>query len=1125
MRAFDLDTTEPLHSVQLFKTGTIHGIIELGANAATKNSKRLLIWGGRSVCIVQVKDVSGQNGVLGLDFHVQASELSLTDWILDACCDSSGSSNASEDAFPEAFLVTSHNALLSLSLHRCLDKDLSCFISSTPFAWGPQSMLYSAHLINLDSTRLLVASGTVFGEVLVWTCQKSFDISSNGVQPGRLAFSFSGHEGSVFGVRIADSFNCSGYNFSQRFVVSCSDDRTIRIWDISKIDRQDLQALERKEEDHQTGFGEDSPDVVGQKSQCLATAMGHASRIWGVRLLSREDNRWQILSYGEDASSHIWLFDYVTPNSLLSKGPSTLKLEKVHEYHAGKNIWAVATKNCVDSTYLVTTGGADGRIVLYTVNSCNTQSLEDISVIPGGKNNAALSGPPSLASFAFAAMQGNWDLYRVLKSQKPAYPSGVFRGTATLASRSPSDRSYDGEYLYSEEGILTTEQGLSLKGSRHYVYRYQSKKDIITAWFVKPDDNFSVDYLFHLVEFQGKNANTHNRNPEQVSSLTAAGHHLCVNDQYDAMYVFHAKDSALETWSVKYDVKGPEKDYYADATYSRNSIPNRESSISSTKMELSKQYAGPKENPDKEYDFVKHKDLPKIYIWIAEHELLATTIQGRLVLGKLSTKNSTTTSIPERLGRQDVSWIEVAHIDDLASKSLMTSLFPVEAALLSGKKGIVYLYIRAQQRISPIMTLPGKVSAIFSQELSIESPSWRSSRDKGSYFGVVITCLGSQTARLFILEKDFYISELASIVLPLSFIVTTAHWIEGESLLALGSRDGKICVYDTSNFASSVENAAFPQSFHVHNTDAVTIIQTRAGPPSSPGTHIFTAGRDGKFAVHRIVAERDCTDLKIDFETLHISTPPFGPNIEGAHFDEQTNDLSLWGFRSTYFVVWNSTRQQEVVAVNCGGVHRNWAYRATGKGGSFVWTKASTCNIHLQTQPSHIVLQAGGHGREIKTMAFHRAADGSRIGNLLVTGSEDTTIRVYSVGLTSNPPFQGFKCELTLHKHTTGVQRVKFSPSGTLLFSAGGREEFFVWRVSDIGGPGFPVGIMIDGVCPPVTPASDLRIMDFDVVGINRKADTGADDELLISMVYSDSTVRVSLSPLETLSMLLLLSN
>src|SRR5204863_8380659 len=107
-----------------------------------------------------------------------------------------------------------------------------------------------------------------------------------------------------------------------------------------------------------------------------------------------------------------------------------------------------------------------------------------------------------IAKAPFRALQGAWKLSRTLKSVLPLFPSGTFTGTASFHPRYPTDPQYDGEYLYEEEGILHTDQGASLRGTRKYVYRFQESQGCrVSAWFVKPDDGKEVDYFFHDLEF------------------------------------------------------------------------------------------------------------------------------------------------------------------------------------------------------------------------------------------------------------------------------------------------------------------------------------------------------------------------------------------------------------------------------------------------------------------------------------------------------------------------------------------------------------------------------------------------------------------------------------------------
>ena len=84
-------------------------------------------------------------------------------------------------------------------------------------------------------------------------------------------------------------------------------------------------------------------------------------------------------------------------------------------------------------------------------------------------------------------LQGSWKIERKLKSVRKEYPTGIFTGTASFHPRASTDSTYDFEYLYTENGQLTTDQGFSLTAHRCYVYRYVEETDMISVWFVKQD--------------------------------------------------------------------------------------------------------------------------------------------------------------------------------------------------------------------------------------------------------------------------------------------------------------------------------------------------------------------------------------------------------------------------------------------------------------------------------------------------------------------------------------------------------------------------------------------------------------------------------------------------------------
>ncbi|KAI9662206.1 MAG: hypothetical protein M1829_006188 [Trizodia sp. TS-e1964] len=177
-----------------------------------------------------------------------------------------------------------------------------------------------------------------------------------------------------------------------------------------------------------------------------------------------------------------------------------------------------------------------------------------------------------VASAAFRAMQGNWKLSRVLKSAMPTFPSGTFTGSASFHPRPPSHPLFHSEYLYIEEGSLVTEQGLVMKGSRRYVYRYNEREHKISAWFVKPDDAETVDYLFHQLEILLPEVTEAPSGPEvspPPPGWTAKGYHLCVKDDYHSEYLFRFCGINLATFNIVHRVDGPNKSYITDTSFVR----------------------------------------------------------------------------------------------------------------------------------------------------------------------------------------------------------------------------------------------------------------------------------------------------------------------------------------------------------------------------------------------------------------------------------------------------------------------------------------------------------------------------------------------------------------------------
>ena len=1126
LKVFDERKRTLIYTERVFDSQAIHGIACESLPQDAGNSGAVLIWGGRSICLMSIEAHHDTDGKPRCKVFRYLPEAVWDDWILDGCFRTPNPADSGSGCkMIEAILVTAHNDLLRLkfvtesvetSEDRCLYR----------IASGPSSILYSAHMLWADDgCRVLVAAGTVFGEVLLWSFACDQSVSSEVC----LHYRFTGHEGSVFGVRISDVAQTGAV---KRILASCSDDRTIRIWNISDLNSGESleSSVERKLNKSKTGFlGEmNEADSTG----CLAMIMGHASRIWGLRFLVQRNDFWDLISYAEDSTAQVWRASPVLDKKRTMSTPQDhiyqLSHQTTYSYHSGKNLWAMAVFEKNREDCIVATGGADGCITTYKPNLhgvsarmsawTSQYTMDEIqktmqTTYRGMCPKYADTSASSTRNI-FDALKGSWKLFRNLDSVLSTYPSGTLHGIATFAKRPPTDNIYDAEYLYSENGDFITQQGLTMRATRQYVYRYSRSTDAISVWFVKPDDGNAVDYFFHKLDFRELDLDI-DPGPKIRS---ASGFHLCVDDKYNASYTFHMNDSNITKWHAVFNVSGPNKDYTAKATYTRDqeaSSPEEPKYMSSPSMKRDRDALGNQSAKGK-------PDTFKTYTWISENEVLTTTEHGNILVGTLafSTERSSRDEF------QNVIWDHVGHQTNLSSSCIATSIPSLNLAVLTGTDGQINLYNHRSSKIGIVGKLPGKAGLLTAHRLSEAWNSWLQLSHRGETVGVLATCLGTSQTTLFIvlpeIEADGQSTEEGAgfsavhkchLKLQPRFIVTSSCFLDSEESIILGSRSGDIAIYDLAHTAPSLAVNVTPNYFqNLHGEDAITLIQIVPHDISDPTGRpaIITAGRNGKWAIHHVFLRVENSGRCVTLETIHVGAPPFGPNIEGAYIDSTSKDLLLWGFRSKQFVVWNESHKMEVMSVDCGGAHRSWAYTPNQNGsggGSFVYTKASVCHVHSQMGASHQVIQHGGHGREIKAIALptpiKTSNDDDAKRMLVATGAEDTAIRIFDLNA-------GFKCLSIITKHTTGIQQLRWSPNGHLLFSAAGCEEIFAWRVRSA--PLVSLGVVCEAQCPVVTEEADLRIMDFAIEAIYHQPDddTAAyEPQFFLSIVYSDSSVRI----------------
>ncbi|KAI9782494.1 MAG: hypothetical protein M1839_004980 [Geoglossum umbratile] len=209
----------------------------------------------------------------------------------------------------------------------------------------------------------------------------------------------------------------------------------------------------------------------------------------------------------------------------------------------------------------------------YIPNTASPQAQATLASLGRTLQASTARFPSFVARATFSALQGTWEFSRTLKSAIPTFPSGTFTGRASFHPRLPTDGGYDGEYLYTEEGEFVTDEGLRLRGSRRYVWRYGEEGDKLSVWFVKSNDGLSVDYFFHELEFFGRSTDALDSDgggfADGDGGWAATGHHLCEMDDYTSRYRFVFGGTALKRFGVRYLVVGPKKDYSTETWYRR----------------------------------------------------------------------------------------------------------------------------------------------------------------------------------------------------------------------------------------------------------------------------------------------------------------------------------------------------------------------------------------------------------------------------------------------------------------------------------------------------------------------------------------------------------------------------
>lgn len=338
----------------------------------------------------------------------------------------------------------------------------------------------------------------------------------------------------------------------------------------------------------------------------------------------------------------------------------------------------------------------------------------------------------------------------------------------------------------------------------------------------------------------------------------------------------------------------------------------------------------------------------------------------------------------------------------------------------------------------------------------------------------------------------------------LSFTTTCMWKDEVNNWLLLGSRYVSVAIYDLNSDKNKDGHISLGQIFKKLSIgDTITSVSIISAKKET--VRFLMTVRDGVYMYIDILYENGDFQLNI----IHHNKISRG-FVEGGFIEN--NDLILFGFRSSYFYIFNESQQLEITNELCGGAHRQWEFLRYKESDpldfKFIYINKSTLHIKCFQNRFHKVagvtggniINYGTHGREIRYVSVSPDYQGNSSGStrLIMTASEDTIVRLGRIH--SDGKIESFWC---LNGHISGLQKVKFFTKEYAASSAA-NEEFCLWKINESG----DIPLVVEFArLKPSSSNPDLRIMDFDA--IPQLDERGQVIGFILCTVYSDSNIKV----------------